>query len=692
MNSGTSTKRLQLADLWIEAAGLLKPPERLSVAEAAEKYRVVNNPGAYIGPWQNATTPYMVEPMDVLASDRFNAEVFVGPAQCGKTDALFINWIAYSVAVDPMDMLLFSPTQQAARDFSMRRLDRLHRHSPDVGAKLLKDKDSDNKFDKHYTSGVMVTLGHPSVSQLAGRPVGRTGLTDYDRMDDDIDGEGSPFDLARKRTTTFGRFAMTLAESSPSRPITNPHWVRQSPHEAPPTTGILALYNRGDRRRWYWPCPDCGEYFEGRFDHLQWKALPNAVDAAETVRMLCPLCSYEIHPDQRHEMQQRGRWVKDGQRVSPKGVVTGEGERSDIASFWLNGIAAAFVTWPKLVLTYIQATAEYERTGSEDALVKFYNTDLGEPYLPKNLDSGRLPEVLKERAEDVEEKTVPDDVRFLVAAVDVQRNAFVVQVAGIAPGDPFDMWIVDRYTIHRSNRTDPADPTQFLWVKPGTYLEDWQKLSEQVIGSSYPLADGSGRRMMVKLTVCDSGGRDGVTGNAYNFWRGLKKTGLHNRFHLVKGDHILTKPRAYIDYPDSKQKGAKAVARGDVPVLFLNSNLLKDTLAHRLDSTVPGRGMVRFPDWLPDYVYTELCAEQKTDKGWVNPPHTRNEAWDLAYYVLGACASPLLQAERIDWDNPPGWAAPWGSNSLVFAEKDNRPFANPPKSGIDLAKLAASLA
>ncbi|EKI05075.1 phage terminase large subunit family protein, partial [Escherichia coli 5412] len=39
-------------------------------------------------------------------------------------------------------------------------------------------------------------------------------------------------------------------------------WRRTSPHEAPPTTGILSLYNRGDRRRWYWPCPHCGEYFQ----------------------------------------------------------------------------------------------------------------------------------------------------------------------------------------------------------------------------------------------------------------------------------------------------------------------------------------------------------------------------------------------------------------------------------------------
>ncbi|MCM4841582.1 phage terminase large subunit family protein, partial [Escherichia coli] len=65
-----------------------------------------------------------------------------------------------------------------------------------------------------------------------------------------------------KRTTTFMSSGMTLVESSPGRDVKDVKWRRTSPHEAPPTTGILSLYNRGDRRRWYWPCPHCGEYFQ----------------------------------------------------------------------------------------------------------------------------------------------------------------------------------------------------------------------------------------------------------------------------------------------------------------------------------------------------------------------------------------------------------------------------------------------
>src|SRR3546814_7457701 len=94
-------------------------------------------------------------------------------------------------------------------------------------------------------------------------------LCPYTTLFRSIDGEGNAFDLASKRTTTYGSNAMTLAESSPSREIIDYKKVVTG-HMAPPTTGILSLYNRGDRRRWHWPCPECGSYFEGRWDHIKW--------------------------------------------------------------------------------------------------------------------------------------------------------------------------------------------------------------------------------------------------------------------------------------------------------------------------------------------------------------------------------------------------------------------------------------
>lgn len=102
-----------------------------------------------------------------------------------------------------------------------------------------------------FRDGSFLKIGWPSIIVFSSSDYKRVALTDYDRFPEDIDGEGDGFSLASKRTTTFMSAGMTLAESSPGREITDVKWRRSSPHEAPPTTGILSLYNRGDRRRWY---------------------------------------------------------------------------------------------------------------------------------------------------------------------------------------------------------------------------------------------------------------------------------------------------------------------------------------------------------------------------------------------------------------------------------------------------------
>lgn len=674
----------------------------MTVSEAAEEYRDLDNTPAYKGPWMNEMNMALVEPMNMLTSRVFSGVVFVGPAQSGKTE-MILNFVLYSVKLDPMDMIIYSPTQAAARDFSVRRVDRLHRHSEAVGSMLLGTKDADNKFDKQYSTGTMLTISWPSVTELAGRPIPRVAITDYDRIPDDIGGDGSAYDLGSKRTTSFRSFAMTLAESSPSRLITDPRWVRGSKHEAPPTTGILALYNRGDRRRWHWPCPGCGSYFEGTFRDLAWdRSKTNNVDASETVHMLCPKedCDYRIHPDERYDMQQKGKWVKDGEWIDADGEIRGEGPRVDIASFWMNGTAAMFVTWPKLVRMFMDADADFQRTGSEEALKKFYNNDLGEPYMPRSMESERLPEVLQARAEalggTIEQPVVPHGVRFLVATIDVQLNMFIVQVHGIMPGEPFDMVFVDRFRINLNTTGREDADGQIAWLKPGTYLDDWDNIVDQVMRKSYPLADGSGRRMAIKHTGCDSGGKAGVTSNAYAFVRRLRTkpefAGLAARFQLIKGTGKPGAPRHKIDFPDSGDSRNKAAAQGDVPVLFLASNLIKDELSNKLDGMVPGKGMVRYPDWLPDWFYVELTSERRTEKGWEKPQHARNESWDLAYYCIGLCVSGLIKVEGIDWGNPPAWAKEWDENNLVSEPDAPDRFASADVVPYDWEKMGSTLA
>ena len=681
-----------VGDIFALGAEQFRRVDRLSVTEIAERYVVIKRPDR-TRKWDREETPYMVEPQDALTRRDISAVIFCGPSQSGKTESLVLNWVTYSVIMDPMDMIIYNPTQQAARDFAMRRMDRLNQNSIEMRKRLIKARSGDNKSIKQYTSGMLVNLSWPTVSEMAGKPVGRIAITDYDRISDDIGGEGSAFDLADMRTTTFGSFAMTCAESSPSHPITDLRWTPSTPHQAPPCLGILALYNRGDRRRLYWPCPSCDEYFEGLFEHLVWDInQTNPHDAADTVHMQCPICGHKIAPDQRPYMLHFGRWLKDGQSIdSFTGEIVGEGPRSKIASFWLNGVAAGMQTWGDLVVGYLNATKEYNETGSESALQQFYNNQVGAPYRSKAQELERLPEALQARAEPLPELMVPAGVRVLIGTVDVQRRSFVVQVHGISPGVPYDVTIIDRFTIHKSNRFDEAGDRQ--WARPGIYQEDWDLLIDEVICRSYPIDDNTGREMMVKLTVCDSGGEEGVTTNAYDFQRKLRRLGLAGRFHLVKGEPRREAPRCDTRYPDQRRPGKLAAARGDVPVLFLNSNAWKDALSNRLDSSIPGKGMIHFPNWLKHWFYKELCVEQRTDKGWQVPRGVRNEAWDLMYYCLGACLSPILRIDNIDWLNPPSWAEDWSKNIMIVAEKPKpQVLTTDQSSAIDFVKLGATLA
>ncbi len=678
----------------------VRPAERLTVSQAAEKYRYLDNAGSYVGYCDNKIAPYLVEPMDVLTSQEHTGMVFAGPARCGKSD-LYFNWLTHTAICDPADMMVIHMTQNTARDWSIGDLRKAMRHSPELGKRVAPGRQNLNVHDIRFLSGMRLLVKWPTISELSGKTIPRLWLMDMDRMPLDVDKEGSPYQLAKKRAQTFGRFGMTVAESSPGFLVEDPKWKpsKDEPHEAPPTKGILALYNRGDRRRWYWPCPQCKTAFEPDFSLITYPDSKDVMESAEQAHMVCPHCGVPIYHDSndygpgKNELNQAGRWVKEGQLWQPElNQVLGVGRRSEIASFWLKGTAAAFADWKTLTLNYLKAFEEFEKTGGEEALKTTVNVDQGLPYTPRGMVTDRLPEELKSRARDFGERVVPEGVRFLVAAIDVQKNRFVVQVMGFGVGS--DIWVIDRFEVKKSERTD--EDGERYWVNPASYAEDWRLLVDQVICKTYPLADDSNRVMVIKAIACDMHGLKGTSKNAYEFWRWLRDEaeppGLNQRFQLVRGEPSKTAPRVRMTYPDTDRKDKHAGARGEIPVLQINSDIVKDQLSAMLDRTDPGGGMINFPDWLPDWFYNELTAEVRTSKGWANPRELRNESWDLLAYAIAISLSKHVRIEQIRWDDPPSWAAEWDENDLVSAADDNKRFAQQQKGEYDLATLAQTLA
>ncbi|MBH0113276.1 phage terminase large subunit family protein [Novosphingobium sp. YJ-S2-02] len=676
----------------VATAEAVRPPERITVSEAAETYHIVNNPGQHVGPFSLEKTPYLREPMDVLTSLDYTGMVFVAPARTGKS-AMALNWLCHTAITDPADMMVVHMAQHTARDWSQADLAKAIRNSPELRRRLTPGRQNDNTFDKHFLSGMRLLVSWPTITNLSGKTIPRGWFMDYDRMPQDIDGEGNPFDLGRKRGGTFKRYAMWAAEASPGFPVNDAKWTPRTPHEAPPTGdekggGILQLYNRGDRRRFYWACPQCESSFEPHFRLLDWPKLDSGdlMEMAEQVTMHCPHCGGIMEPGEQRALNNAARWVKDGQIWHPSSdTITGDARRSDIASFWMFGPAAGFTDWSLLVHRYLVAHEQFENTGDEGPLMVTVNTDQGDAYTMKATEGGRLPEELKSRAEDwgsaEVEPCIPAQAMggFLVSTVDVQKESFVVHVFLLSHGD---IWHIDMFKIRKSQRLDADGDRQRL--DPAAYPEDWDLLVPEVLEKDYPINDGSGRRMQVKIVGCDSGGKDGVTANAYDFWRRLSAKGNAARFHLLKGAPSRTETAPLRrTLPDSQQKDRLAIARGDVPVWLVNSNIVKDQASNMLART-EGRGMVRFPDWAPDWLYTQLTTEVRTPKGWENPSRRRNEAFDLLAYCIALQRHPDVRTHLPGfWDAPPGWAAEWDRNDLVYLEGEDggRRFAG--NEGVD---------
>ncbi|WHP32829.1 phage terminase large subunit family protein [Trabulsiella odontotermitis] len=649
-------KRASARGIRRDISSILRAPRRMQVADAVSAYmRVPVGAGNSI-PWDPDLAPYVIEPMNCLTSREYDAVVFVGPARTGKTIGLIDGWIVYNIVCDPADMLVIQVSEEKAREHSKKRLDRTFRRSPEVQSRLSPRRNDNNVYDRTFRAGNYLKLGWPSVNIMSSSDYKSVALTDYDRFPEDIDGEGDAFLLASKRTQTFMSSGMTLVESSPGRDIRDTKWRRSSPHEAPPTTGILSLYNRGDRRRLYWPCPHCGEYFQPEIDNMTgYRDNPDPVTASESAFLQCPACHGKIQPEMKRELNMKHVWLRDGQQIDRHGKITGEGRRSRIASFWMEGPAAAYQTWSQMIYKFLTAEQEYEATQSEETLKTVVNTDFGRPYLPRASLEQRKSELLEQRAEEVPKRSVPDGVAFLTATVDVQggRNRrFVIQVTGY--GQQGERWLVDRYNIRQSMRIN-ADGESYP-IDPASYPEDWDLLLSDVFEKSWPLASDETKCMRLMAMAVDSGGEDGVTDNAYKFWRKCRREGFGKRVFLFKGDGQRRAKLITRTYPDNTGRSTRrAKAAGDVPLYLLQTDALKDRVNNALWRDSPGPGYVHFPKWLGPWFYDELTYEERSPDGkWSKPGHGANEAFDLMVY---ADALAILHGyEKIKWSDAPEWA------------------------------------
>lgn len=682
----------------------LRAPKRVPVSLGA-KNLIIRSQGSAGGPWNASDTPYMVEPMDMLASRYHEGVCFVGPSRAGKTAALLDAWMTHCAINDPGDMLFIQMSQEKAREFSRTRVDRAFRNSPMLKELMTGSGQDDNTHDKLLKNGMWIRIAWPTVPNVSSSDYRYVAVTDYDRIADDIGGEGSLWGLALKRTQTFLSRGMGVVESSPGRVIKDPNWKPTTKHEAPHVDGILGIYNTSDRRRWYWRCVECHDWFEAS-PGLSLFGLPeddilrdlvrteNIESLADKyARIVCPLCGSFIEQKDKMRMNMSGVWVPDGGLVTGDGEIHGEPTKSKVAGYWLGGVAAAFQPWQSIVARYLQGLRNYVLTGSEETLKNTVNTDQGMPYNPRFLiESRKARQKPSEKAEQgMKRYFVPDETRFLTAAVDVQggQNArFIVQVHAV--GVHMEQWLVDRFEIKLSHRPGMGD--EFAPIDPASYAEDWQALTDQVVNATYK-TNRENVELRMRLVVVDTGGEDGVTQNAYSWYRRLRSTGLDRKVLLVKGEGQQARkaPILRMTMVGSRGTGEK----GDIPLALINTDLVKDEVDNGLKRDVPGPNYYHFPDWLNRSFFDELESEVRDENGTWRQIRKRNEALDLCVYVRVGCQ--FLAVDKIvEWspEKLPGWLQPLFTNSEIISRELRREMqtatASQPRGSVSPRRVARS--
>ena len=427
---------------WImDALAVLKPPEKLTVSEWADKYRILSElDSAAPGHWRTSKTPYLKAVMDAFNADFIHDITFCAGTQLGKTSAEQ-NMIGYAVAQDPGPMLVVYPSEKLAKFTSEKRLQPLIMLSPALREKFNErgSKDLELSFDTMY----IALVGANSASDLSSRPARYVFFDEIDKFPKWTGAEAGPLELAAERTKTF--YNRKIVKVSTPTLKTGNIWQ-----------GWL---NADIQYRYFVPCPHCGEMQVLEFGQIKWPEGSDETEARAAASYECKYCHEIIDDRQKPAMLRAGEWRGERKR---KG-------RAHKVAYHLNSI---YSPW----LTFGDVAAKFLASKDEPALLmNFVNSWLAEPWEDKS--SRMKSDVVMEKALPYERGRMPAAAQLVTCGIDVQLDHFYYSVR--AWGAHMTSWLVD-------------------WGR----AETWADL-ETVVERNY--ADTNGEIHNVNLACMDSG-------------------------------------------------------------------------------------------------------------------------------------------------------------------------------------------
>ena len=443
---------------------VLAPAEDLTVAEWADKYRILSRESAAeAGKWDTNRTPYMKEILMCITDIETKKITMMCSAQIGKTEML-LNVLGRYMHLDPCPILFVQPTVDDAKSFSKERVEPMIRDTTILKKLISKTnkREEGTVQEKMFPGGYVRFVGANSPSGLASRPIRITLLDEIDRFPLSARKEGDPVKLAERRTNNFYD-SKNIRVSTPTDDA---------------TSKIQLLYLASSQEEWCLPCPFCGEYQPLDFEQMKYLDL-------EEPELECKFCGHSSQEKEwKSKRQLNGKWIA-------KFPVEKEHR-----GFHLNALASPWVTWKEIVKEFLEVKDD------DFQYRTFMNTVLGKTF-SVNLEAAMDYEAIYETREDYGAE-LHDDVVILTAGVDVQDNRLEVEVVG---------WGYEYESYGIMYRDFPGDPgKEEVWQQLDTFLKKKFYFKNK-------------KYLTIAATLIDSGGHH--TGSVYKYVYKKEKRGIY---------------------------------------------------------------------------------------------------------------------------------------------------------------------
>lgn len=583
----------------------------MTVAQWAEKYRYLSaDTTALPGKYSLVITPYLRGVLECITDRDVRKIVCMKSAQVGWTDGVINNYIGYSIHIDPGPTGIMFPRDQNAKDYDAEKFIPMIEATPVLTDLVnVKTRSKDNTQNrKKFAGGVLKFFGSNSTSGVKSTPFKKIIVEEPDDCNLNIKGQGDSIKLAEERVKTF-RDHKILVGGTPS------------------IAGISSIESEmalSDKRYFYVVCHDCDDSHVLHWDNVRVQHDESASHPVYGTALLDTTCYVCPHCGSAWNDAQKIRNVRLS-AASPLHGWRATAPFRGVAGFYMNELMSSFPEskLTRLMEKYLSAQFELAQ-GDQGAMIAFTNSTLGIAYQYKTDTPDE--DILKARADQYDECTVPWGGLLLTAGVDVQHDRLAIIIRAWGRGE--ENWLV--YWGEIQGVTVVAE--QGAWIDLDAFLTQEFK-------------HASGAKLGIKAVSIDSS--DGTTSDAvYTFVRNRRGRG----YMAIKGAsetgdskrEIFAKPGQAVDM-DKKNKAYKY----GVTPFIVGTNRAKDLLVEgRLPLTGSGPGRMHwYKSVRPDY-WEQLTAEIKAPhrtiknrKVWQKKSGVRNEALDCEVYAFHAARS-----------------------------------------------------